>query len=332
MNILIVTPAAARSRQGNRVTALRWARHLRDLGHRVRVEQAYNGHPCDVLVALHARRSFDSIDGFRQRHPAGPLIVALTGTDLYSDIQNDPDARRSLELASRLVLLQPMGVTELPEHLRGKARTIYQSARPPARPGAPLKRAFEVCVMAHLRPVKDPLRAALAARLLPASSRIRVIHLGAALDDEMAGHARAETNSNLRYKWLGDVPRGRALRLLARSRLLAITSQLEGGANVVSEAIAGSVPVISSRIAGSVGMLGEQYPGYFPVGDTQALADLLWRAETDAHFYRDLKSWCERLRSLVDPARERESWARMLRELVADQREVSWPSQRRMSA
>jgi putative glycosyltransferase (TIGR04348 family) len=315
MNITLVTPAPPGSRKGNRVTALRWARLLRQLGHRVGVRQEYRGERCDALIALHARRSFPAVEAYSRDRPAGPLVLALTGTDLYEDIHTDPTARRSLELATRLVVLQPLAVEELPKELRGKARVIYQSAETPRavarRRGGP----FEVCVLGHLRPVKDPFRTALAARLLPPSSRARVLHVGAALEPDMAARAAAEAAANPRYRWLGDLPRAKALRVLARSRLLALTSRLEGGANVISEAVAAGVPVVSSRIAGSVGLLGPDYPGYFPVGDTEALAALIGRAETDAGFYGALRARCRRLRPLVKPSRERESWRRLLREL-----------------
>lgn len=315
MTVRLVTPAAPGSRVGNRVTAIRWARLLRKLGHRVAIEEAYRGGPCDVLVALHARRSFESVARFRRERPAAPLIVALTGTDLYGDIHTDAAAKASLELASRLVVLQPLGIEALPERLRHKARAIYQSARPPRGEVVVARDAFEVCVMGHLRPVKDPFRTALAARLLPPSSRIRVVHLGGALEEEMAEQARAEAASNPRYRWLGGVPRARALGILAGSRLLVLTSRLEGGANAVMEALAASVPVLSSRIAGSIGILGPDYPGYFPVGDTQALAALLARAETDPVFYGSLRAWCERLQPLADPARELAAWERLLAEV-----------------
>ena len=79
--------------------------------------------------------------------------------------------------------------------------------------------------------------------------------------------------------------------------------------------IACSVPVISSRISGSIGLLGEDYPGYFPVGDTQALTDLLVRLEAESAFYDELKTWCERLKPIVDPNRERQSWKQLLQDL-----------------
>lgn len=321
MKICIVTPAPAGSLKGNRVTALRWARILRSLGHRVTLATDYQGQGCDLLVALHASKSHASICRFRAERPDDPLVLCLTGTDLYGDLGPGTPARQSLELASRLIVLQLEGVAELPKPLRARARVIYQSVPSPRRQDPPRKDVFEVCVMGHLRPVKDPFRTALAARLLPADSRIRVLHLGGPLSDDMAEQARAEAAANPRYRWLGERPRGQALRLLGRCRLLSLTSHLEGGANVISEALAARVPVVSSRIAGSIGLLGADYPGYFPVGDTRALADLLHRAETDANFYNKLRAWCDRRRPLFEPARERQSWADLLRELFpADRR------------
>ncbi|MBI3974441.1 MAG: TIGR04348 family glycosyltransferase [Chloroflexi bacterium] len=317
MKIHVVTPAPPRSQKGNRITALRWARILRSLGHRVAIEEVYRGESCDVLVALHARRSYDSIVRFREEHPDRPLVVTLTGTDLYGDIRTDAAAQHSLELATRLVTLQPAGIAELPAHLRGKVRVIYQSAICPPGEHTPRRDVFEVCVMGHLRPVKDPFRAALAARLLPPTSRVQVVHLGAALEPNMEEQACAEMTANPRYRWLGELPRWKALRVLARSRLLVLTSIMEGGANVVTEALACGVPVISSRISGSIGILGADYPGYFPVKDTSALAELLERTETDAAFYRSLATWCAGLADLASAERERRSWESLLRELAA---------------
>jgi putative glycosyltransferase (TIGR04348 family) len=315
MKICLVTPAPPGSLKGNRVTAERWAGLLRELGHHVEIAVEYCDEDCDLLIALHAFKSHASIRRFRDARPSDPLVVGLTGTDLYGDIHTRPDAVESLELATRLVLLQPLGKAMLPAGVREKARVIYQSVQVPPRAEPIRADVFEVCVMGHLRSVKDPLRTALATRLLPAASRIQVVHIGGVLSEELAEQARAEAAQNRRYQWLGELPRSEALGVLSRCRLLSLTSESEGGANAISEAVVVGVPVISSRIDGSIGLLGEDYPGYFPAGDTQALADLLWRAETDTEFYDALCDRCARLRPLFEPAREKQSWDDLLREL-----------------
>jgi putative glycosyltransferase (TIGR04348 family) len=276
----------------------------------------YAGQPCDLLVALHARRSFPSIAAYRRRHPRAPVVVAVTGTDLYHDLRSSVSARRALEMATRIVALQPMAIASLPARARRKVRVIVQSAVTPRRRPPHRNEAFEVCVLGHLRAVKDPFRAAAAARLLPPSSHIRVLHVGAALEPGTASRARTEQRRTPRYQWIGERPHAEALKILARSRLLCLTSKLEGGANVVSEAAAAGVPVLSSRIDGSVGLLGPRYPGYFPVGDTRALAAMLLRAETDPGFYLELTRGMRRLARLVRPARERAAWASLLAELL----------------
>lgn len=315
MKIRIITPAPPRSRKGNRITALRWARMLRRLGHRVLVEQCYRQGTCDLLIALHAVRSAAAIAEFRADHPQTPLLVALTGTDLYEQLAGSPSGQRALQWADRLIVLQSAAVEALAQPLRDKTRVIYQSMPKPLHRRSPIRHAFEVCVLAHLRAVKDPLRAAKAARRLPATSRIRIVHLGAALDERLRRQSLAEQKANARYCWLGDQPHWKALQRLARSRLLVLSSKLEGGANVVSEAIAAGVPILSTRIPGSVGILGADYPGYFPVGDTDALAELLDRAERDEVLYGALKQRGAQLAPLVDPAEERRRWKSLLQEL-----------------
>jgi putative glycosyltransferase (TIGR04348 family) len=315
MEIRVITPAPAGSRKGNRVTALRWARLLRQLGHQVTLATEYRGERCDLLIALHALRSHAAITRFHREHPELPLIVALTGTDLYDDIHTSVEAQESLELAARLILLQPEGIAEMPEPLRARARVIYQSVEPVRGASRRARDRFDVCVMGHLRPVKDPFRTAWAARRLPPESRVRVLHIGGALSPEMAEQAATEAAENPRYQWLGELPRWKARRVLARCHLLSLTSEMEGGANVVSEAVTAGVPVVASRISGTIGLLGADYPALFPVGDTDALATLLQRAEGEPGFYDQLTASCRRLAPLFEPARERETWEALLREL-----------------
>jgi putative glycosyltransferase (TIGR04348 family) len=269
------------------------------------------------LIALHARRSAESIERFHSVHPDAPLIVVLTGTDLYRDIRNDKRARRSLELATRLVVLQRMALNELPAHLHGKTQVIYQSAEPLKATPRRGNGEFKVCLIAHLRDEKDPLRAPLAVRALPADSRVELIHIGIALDEDLARKARGEVKRNRRYKWLGQLSHRKTRKQLAQSQLVCITSKMEGSSNVLSEALASDVPVVATRIAGLIGTLGEDFPGYFPVGDTKKLKQLILRAETNPAFYRALKRHCARAAKWVRPGRELASWRRLLGEIKA---------------
>lgn len=316
MKIILVTPAPAQVHTGNRTTADRWALLLEELGHEVAVQQDWNGESCDLLIALHARRSFASIRRFREKRPQAPLVLALTGTDVYRDLNQGAEASRSLDMATKIVVLQELALEAIPESSRAKARVIYQSAEGPGTSLTREESCFQVCVLAHLRAVKDPLRAAYAARDLPASSRIVVKHAGAVLDPEFQEQVEAEQRTNPRYHWLGPLAHSEAMNLLARSHLLVLMSLLEGGANVISEAIAVNVPVISSRIPGSVGILGKDYPGYFFPGDSAALSELLQRAESDEQFYQDIQQRIAALRPLVDAVRERQAWQALLSELT----------------
>ncbi len=315
MKVFIATPAPRSSTGGNRVTADRWAHLLRALGHQVSVAQDYHGEPSDVLIALHARKSATAIEAFRSLHADRPVILSFTGTDIYGGLSTDRVAQRSIGLATRFVVLQARALDELPEDLKGRTTIIYQSAVAPDPVPAKRGDIFQVCVLAHLRDVKDPLRAAYAARLLPANSRARIVHLGAALTTEMETEAIAEMHKNDRYHWMGMLPRQEALETLARSRLLVLSSKHEGGANVLSEAIAASVPILASRIPGSTGILGDDHPGLFPVGDTESLARLLDRAESDRGFYTKLAARSKSLAPLVHPDRERECWSALLSSL-----------------
>src|SRR5262249_61337493 len=99
-----------------------------------------------------------------------PLVVALTGTDVYRDIHESAEARESLELAHRLIVLQPMAARELAPRLRRKVRVVVQSSATALR-HVPVRRRFRVCVIGHLRAEKDPMRSLAAMRLLSRKGR-----------------------------------------------------------------------------------------------------------------------------------------------------------------
>jgi putative glycosyltransferase (TIGR04348 family) len=300
VRIALVTPAGPGTRNGNRHTALRWAAFLRAAGHAVEVSVEWSPErTADAMLALHARRSHPSIKAF----PAGrPLVVALTGTDVYRDIHESPEARESLELAHRLIVLQPMAARELAPRLRRKVRVVVQSSATTLRQ-APVRRRFRVCVIGHLRAEKDPLRA-LAALSFLSEQDLEVVHLGAALDPALEAQARAGMAREPRYRWLGSLPHAQALRWLASSHAMVISSRMEGGANVVCEALRIGVPVLASRIPGNIGLLGAGYAGYFPLEDERALAELIGLAATDQRFYSKLRNRVRTLRGMVAPRAE----------------------------
>lgn len=321
-NISIITPAGPLLRNGNRHTALRWAAFLRKAGHRVNVAEAWSGEAADIMIALHARRSHSSIARFRHRHPQRPLVVALTGTDVYRDLPACEDAQQSLEWSDLLIVLQSKAPDRLPAGFRDRTRVVYQSA--PAIHAPPRSRTFfDVAVVGHLRDEKDPFRSAFASVLLPEASRIRIRHYGKALDPRLGEEALRLSAECARYEWVGEFPRWHVRRRIAASHLLVVSSRMEGGANVICEALSASTPVIASRVDGNIGMLGDDYVGYFECGDENALGELLWRAESDPRFYARLQAQCVLRRPLMEPAREASALSAVVAEALALRRQKS---------
>jgi putative glycosyltransferase (TIGR04348 family) len=316
MKIAIAVPPSAVPRSGNRHTAARWAHFLRRMRHRVRIVTEWRGGRDDLLLALHAFKSYPSISRFHERRPDASLVVALTGTDLYRDVAKHPEARQSLGLATRLAVLQEEGLRALSPYLRQKTRVVYQSSDVTLR-HAPDKSRFRVSVIGHLREEKDPFRAVMALRRIERAAPVEVVQVGGALNREMRERARAWQRLEKRYRWLGSVAHRSAMRWLAASHVLVVSSLMEGGANVICEAARIGVPVLASRVPGNVGMLGRGYPGYFPLSDDRALARLIERCRTDDRFYEALRKAVSRRRKLFAPPAERAALARLLRSLPA---------------
>lgn len=313
VKISLITPAKKQSKHGNLTTALRWARMFREAGHRVRIDVDYGGEAADLMIAIHAWRSAAAIVRYRERFPGGPLVVGLGGTDVNTFLKSHPQTTlRSMEMADALICLHDLIGEALPAPLRKKLHVVRQSALPLPGPRRPAKQTFDICVIGHLRDEKDPFRTALAARRLAPDSRLRVIHLGKAHTPDFASQAAAEMAVNPRYRWLGEVPGWRVRRELAKTRLMVISSNQEGGANVVSEVVVAGVPVIASDIAGNVGLLGRDYPGYYPVRDEAALARLLERAETEPGFLDTLERHGRKLKPLFRPAHEQAALKRIV--------------------
>jgi len=302
-NIEIVTPAPAGSLHGNRITALRWQGFLKKLSHQVRVSNHWTGKNTDLLIALHASRSHTSIVQFRKLYPNRPIILIMTGTDLYRDMPSHPEVVKSMEMSDAIVILQSAALAMIPKHLQTKTHVIYQSTKPVKRK-ALLKKSFLISVIGHLRSEKDPFCTTKSLKYLGPESKIKVIHMGKAMSPEMKSLAKAYNKELKNYQWLDELSHSETLQQLSRSHLMVISSLMEGGAHVVTEAIAIGVPVIASDIPGNRGLLGDDYPGYYPVGDEKALAKILQKTELDAAFYESLEKHIHKRRQYVQPGFE----------------------------
>jgi len=311
----IVTPAPPGSLHGNRITALRWQGFLKKLGHEVRIANHWSGKDADVLITLHAYRSHLSIVQFRELYPNRPIILIMTGTDLYRDMPSHPEVLKSMEMSDAIVILQSAALTMIPKRLQTKTHVIYQSTKPVKRK-ALLKKSFLISVIGHLRPEKDPFCTPESLKYLRPESKIQVLHLGKAMSPEMKSLAKAYNKELKNYQWLDELSHPETLQQLSRSHLMVISSLMEGGAHVVTEAIAIGVPVIASDIPGNRGLLGDDYPGYYPVGDAKALALMLQKAEFKPSFYKSLGAHIKKRKHFVQPTFELNSIKNLLGRLI----------------
>jgi putative glycosyltransferase (TIGR04348 family) len=321
--VIIVSPAlpnqaalAGGLTNGNAQTATRWAVLMRS---NAKVQAAL-GLPddyesADMLVALHARRSAASIAAWHARFAQKPLVVVLTGTDLYKDLPDNAEAQQSLQMATHLVVLQEAALDALPVQHRHKARVIHQSGtvlEHPKRPDA----TFTAAMIGHLRDEKDPLTLMRAAARLNDADGIHIRHAGDALDKQLGQAACNCEATNAHYRYLGALPYEAAQREIAQADVLVHTSKMEGGAHVLLEACLLGTPVLASRVSGNLGMLGADYDGYFDVGDDAALVALLRKIKADVSYLHHLRRQCLARAPLFDPKVEQMALAQLLQDCL----------------
>jgi putative glycosyltransferase (TIGR04348 family) len=320
-SVVIVSPALKAANNGNWQTASRWASFLASQG-RVRITAHWPDAQADgddIMIALHARRSAAAIASWSG--PASRLALVLTGTDLYRDIREDANARRSLDLAGQLVVLQELGIAALPAEHRHKARVIFQSAAA-RKTLVKTTRKLRAVMVGHLRDVKSPGTLFDAARLLKHREDIEIHHVGRAEEQAWAERARATEAECRNYRWLGGLSHAETRRAIQRAHVLVHTSAMEGGAHVVMEAVCSGTPVLASRVDGNVGMLGPGYEGYFPHGVARSLAGLL-EACRNAQFTEDpalsvlarLRAQCALRAPLFAPEAEWRAVLQLVRDL-----------------
>ena len=312
----------AASNNGNWQTASRW-RELLAKRFDVRIAQHWPDASAQddvAMLALHARRSADSVQAWAQARGGHGLAVVLTGTDLYQDLAVDPLARRSIELAQRLVVLQELGGQAVPPALRGKVRVIYQST-PSQAAAAKDDSTLQAVMVGHLREVKGPRTLFAAVQLLGDRGDIRIDHIGEALDPALGELATATQRECAGYHWLGALPHDETRERIRQAHVLVHASTVEGGAHVVMEAVCSATPVLASHIPGNVGMLGADYGGYFAQADAAGLADLLLRCRqgqqtpTGALLPR-LGAQCALRAPMFDPQSERAALLRLVADLM----------------
>jgi putative glycosyltransferase (TIGR04348 family) len=304
-SICIISPALAAANNGNWQTAKRWQQML--LGdYHVEIMLQWDGKPYDAMLALHARRSADSIARWAAKFPDKLIVLALTGTDLYRDIEVDPLAQQSLKLAHRLVVLQDMGPRSLPAEFQSKCQVIFQST-PHRQSVQKTTQKLRALMVGHLRSEKSPETYFQAAKLLAMRKNIVLDHIGAPLDADLGKQARQLALEVPSYRYLGEQTHAATRARIARAHVLVHPSRMEGGAHVVMEAVMSGTPVLASRIDGNVGMLGADYDGYFTVGDAQALANMLERCKNDSDFLDHLIKQCDLRTPLFEPLAEKAS-------------------------
>jgi putative glycosyltransferase (TIGR04348 family) len=301
-SIVIVTPALADANNGNWQTARRWARMLSP-AYRVQMTTAWSGGDEALMIALHARRSAVSVAAWRDAHAQRPLLLVLTGTDLYRDIDSDASAKRSLALADTLIVLNDLGRKRLPVELQARCHVLLQSCAS-RQVLVKTNRHLRALMVGHLREEKDPRTFFGAARRLAGHDDILLDHIGSALDPALGAQATALAAAQPGYRWLGALPHAVTRRHIQRAHVLVHASRMEGGAHVVIEALRSGTPVLASRIDGNLGILGVDYPGCFDVGDDAALAGLLQRARRDPAMLTDLQQRLARRAPLFSPAAE----------------------------
>lgn len=314
---LIVTPYAAAANNGNVRTAERWASLLQSR-YRVIVRTPSDVlDEADLLIVLHARRSHDCLRAWRERHPSHPIVVTLTGTDLYNDVpRNDADALDSLAIADRLIVLQERGIAALPERFRHKARAIYQSA-PALAPYAKSKRRMRVLFVGHLRQEKDPITFVRAAASIREHEDIEFAIVGGMRDPALEVPMQHLLASAPNVRMLGSLSHRATRERIRRAHLLVVPSRMEGGANVVVEAVMSGTAVLASDCDGNLGMLGDDYPGIFAVHDHVGLARLITRCRTEPEFHRHLEQLCDARAPLFTPEAEQRGLLDAITPLIA---------------
>jgi putative glycosyltransferase (TIGR04348 family) len=321
--VVIVTPALAESNNGNWRTAERWRRSLSS---QYRVELVTHWEPSmgkqrgpKLLIALHARRSAQSIRAWSKAFPSRPLVTVLTGTDLYSDILKDPMAVQSLDQSTALVVLQDQGIAALPSRFRSKATVIYQSGSA-WKPRAVKPLPFLLCMVGHLRKEKSPETFMQLAQCFEEAPGIRFELIGGVIDQKLGERASSLALHSRVFAWTGALSYRTTRNRIRNAHLLIHPSSLEGGAHAILEAVNSGTPVLASKVPGNVGMLGSNYLGYFKHADVKQLRQLVGECQQSygsaTGLYNELLKQLSLRQELFKPAHEKKILLQFVKNLL----------------
>ena len=319
-DVLVSSPFPIDSAQGNSVSARRIAGRIADLGWRTELTSGYQDQEASILIALHARRGAEAVEVVSKRPPGNPIVLVLTGTDLYKDLPNgDRTCVRSMELADALVIYQEASAEAVPARFHDKLHTIWKSVDlpiPDALP-PPAERPLTLTILAHLRTIKDPFLPAAALSRLPGSMEVRIDHFGVELEPGLAAVAREWMRREPRYRWHPPLDRERVAAAIVASHATINSGRAEGGSNAISESIVQGTPVLASQIPANVGFLGESYAGYFAAGDVEGLAALIERCcDTDSMLLAQLARQVEARAPLFQAETESTGWKSLIGPLL----------------
>jgi glycosyltransferase involved in cell wall biosynthesis len=345
IDVRVVTPFGAASGMGNWRTASRYAQMLRASGINASIHEAAKiDDACaesgqrTVGIVLNAARSASCVHTLAA---AGiPVMVVMTGTDLYGVLRADratetsyAAAESAMLTASMVLTLQEEAQQEIQRRwpaLAGRVFVLPQTS-PPRKPHAPVvtvqSKTVRFLIAAHIREEKDPRTAfqafhiafpdGWAERADGGRVPVRLIHVGGYQDKTLAHELMLLAGQFPGILLEGPLTHAETMRQMTHVHCLVQPSISEGGALVIAEAVACRLPVIASNIPAHRAQLGADYPGLFKTGDAHDLARQLRRFVADPELLSDLqRRQAALITKLASPAQERDELVRLVRQLV----------------
>ncbi len=289
--IKIYSPSRDSAVTGNYVTSKRYAYHLQNLGYRVFV---YNGFEEKVNVegvrcafVLHAEKGSHVIKELAAKNV--PVVLVLTGTDLYRDIISTKNSKkercfRSIQLASAIVVLHENAVSDLLKVVsfpRERIFVVLQSVVDFKKRTFLFKKKnhYKILLLSNIRKEKGIIVAISGflefQKNIDARTKFTLDHIGGVLDQ---GYFKKITNLLEGVKsvsFLGSIEKDKLQTMLASYDLLLHSSFIEGGSLVIQEAQNAGLPIIASDISCHAALLGSAYVGLHSVGSAKDVSEKL---------------------------------------------------------